>query len=919
LSILEELQEKLKEEQWTRATIENFSIQSLHKLLTEILNQKKENEVIDICLEFLKHSPKSITALYLLGFLAYEMENKENSLYLQQLLDIFKENKKIGNVELLAEKILEKDPNNNHVLQTLLGVYTDLKKDKERLSVLHKLIKIDMKNGQIAQKLAEYYESHPSGDVKDSDKTVSNKTRYYQLALRRYAKTQNTPKIEEVWKKIVPTNLNKINFFLNISMDIADYNLELAINLLLNLLEALESQKMFNEAVFIAKKILVLDADNAKVREKLTSLYKKHYKDQPSLKACLKNSGLENPQIPLEGAIKKFEKEILFHKNRYVSHKTWGIGVIKEIEKDYFILDFDTKKDHKMSYTMALSSLTPLADDHIWVLKKLGKIKDFSSEQDITFLLLTILRSFPGKNLSIDDFKDELVPDIVPIKSWNTWWNKAKEILKEQPFIGSIKEGRPKYFIRSINIRFEEEIIEKFHQSKKFEEKFKYFEKLKKDIADLDEFADEFKEMVAYFESVLELPRFEFDDKVISFILLKKIEKTEPWALTNKEGSVSINDFMDEEKLFHFLTQNHRVEYKKELIQLVLQYHPHYLSLMKEILFQDHSQIADFLMEQLEKNLSQAEIKEIIDQGVHNIFRENPTMTMWFLHYLLSKRNFVQYDFDEDSLYVEVLYRIDTLGKLANQKKFNWFRPFLYTAELKKILSSANDILFSQTQFIDYIKNHPSREYIEKIYQLTKSSLGLIPKKKIELMKAILDKHPDIDDSSQIEEMKVVEINYFANDKIFTTQEGLERQQKRLLELQKERSLNLIELEKAREKGDLRENAEYQAAREKDNLLNAAIIELAEQIHIAQVLDFSDISGERVIPGTKVTLEREGNQETYSILGFWDTQEENKIIAYNSPLAKGIIGLTIEDTVELDLGSKIQIRILAIEPLKKVK
>lgn len=914
MNIINELQEKLKEEQWTRASVDNFNIQTLNALLSGIIEQHKEKEAEAICTEFLKNSSKSIIALYLAGFIAYETGNKENTLYLQQLLEFFRENKKMGNVELLAQQILEKDPRNIYVLQTLLGVYTDLKQDKERVNILHQLIKIDTTNGQLAQKLAEYYEQHPS---KDTDKEISSKTRYYQLALRRYTKTQNIPKIEEIWKKLTHSNFDKINFFLNIAANVADYNLELAVTLLFNLLEILENQKMYDEALFIAKKILVLDDNNSKMRDKMISIYKLKYKDVPSLQTCLNNSDIENRKVPLENAIRKFEKEILFQKNGYVSHKTWGIGIIKEINEEFFILDFDDKKNHQMSYIMALNSLIPLGNDHIWVLQKLNKIEGFSTEEEITQLLLTVLRSFPHKNLSIDDFKKELMDIVIPMKSWNNWWNKAKIILKEQPFIGTIKEGRPKYFIRSINIRFEEELIEKFHSSKKFEEKLKIFEKFKKDISNLDEFADEFKEMVGYFESVLHSPKFEFDNKAISYTILKKIEKTDSWALAKNSSPEIIEELFDDQSLFDFLTHNYRAEYKKDFIQLVLKHHPQHLSLMKSILFQDHNQIADFLMEFLEENLSEQEIKDILDQGVHNIFRENPAMTIWFLQYLLLKDNFHRFQFDKDMLYIEVLYRIDTLGKLASQKKFNWFRPALYTVELKKILQLANDILFSKTDFVNHILNHSSLEYVEKIYQLVKSSLGLIPKKKIDLMKAILNQHPHIDNNALVD-AKLIEVDYFASNKIFTTQEGFERQQKRLLELQKERSENLIELEKAREKGDLRENAEYQAAREKDSLLSASIGELGEQLHISQILDFSDISGEYVIPGTKVTLERDGNKESFTILGFWDTQEENKIIAYNSPLAKGIIGLGLQETVELELGGqKSLIKIISISPYKK--
>ena len=80
------------------------------------------------------------------------------------------------------------------------------------------------------------------------------------------------------------------------------------------------------------------------------------------------------------------------------------------------------------------------------------------------------------------------------------------------------------------------------------------------------------------------------------------------------------------------------------------------------------------------------------------------------------------------------------------------------------------------------------------------------------------------------------------------------------------------------------------------------------------------ISGEEVAPGTTVSLTRNGKKEKYTILGYWDTDENNHIIAYNSPLAKAIMGAQINEEREIELGGEeVIFKILDIQPYRPKK
>ncbi len=107
------------------------------------------------------------------------------------------------------------------------------------------------------------------------------------------------------------------------------------------------------------------------------------------------------------------------------------------------------------------------------------------------------------------------------------------------------------------------------------------------------------------------------------------------------------------------------------------------------------------------------------------------------------------------------------------------------------------------------------------------------------------------------------------------------------------------ELEIARAHGDLRENADYDAAKEKQGLLEANIREFEDRLARANVIDISKLSGDRVVFGATVLLydvERDSEREI-SIMGEYEADPREGRISINSPLARGLIGKEVDDCV----------------------
>ena len=130
-------------------------------------------------------------------------------------------------------------------------------------------------------------------------------------------------------------------------------------------------------------------------------------------------------------------------------------------------------------------------------------------------------------------------------------------------------------------------------------------------------------------------------------------------------------------------------------------------------------------------------------------------------------------------------------------------------------------------------------------------------------------------------------------DKIPFTFSGLEKIKLELDSLKKiDRPQVIQAISVAREHGDLKENAEYHAAKEKQAFIEGRITELEDVTSRAEVINLTKLSGETVTFGTKVSIvDEENEQETnYQIVGPYEANLEEGLISVASPIAKALIG-----------------------------
>ncbi len=131
-----------------------------------------------------------------------------------------------------------------------------------------------------------------------------------------------------------------------------------------------------------------------------------------------------------------------------------------------------------------------------------------------------------------------------------------------------------------------------------------------------------------------------------------------------------------------------------------------------------------------------------------------------------------------------------------------------------------------------------------------------------------------------------------------------------------ERPKNMRDIEEARGHGDLSENAEFHAAKERQSLLDVQIREIEDRLARAQIIDISQLSGDKIVFGATVHLSDSdtGDNVVYQIVGDHEAEPKNGKISISSPVARALIGKCEGDEVQVHTPTGVRtLEVLSVE------
>ena len=880
-ALVKSVQEMLNEEKWTRAAISNYTKNNLTELATKVEEAVSSNcvdEIKAICDDHLSHTKNSIIALYLSGMLGLKKKTLDNSSIIN-LVTIFQDNHKTPIVVYLCESILAEDETNKFALRTLAECYKEDNNDKI-WEVYEAIVKLDYEEADIAKILAEHFESEGK-----SEESID----YYKKALLRYVAKKSANQIKEIWSILVKLIPEEIDFFLLVQRKIAKTISEDKSALLMQELYIYyKDAEKWDIAIDILKLLLNIDEKDSWARKEIVDCFRGKYATHSQLEDYIRVSNLNQGWRNVFEAISDFEKHIAFDAKNFVFHRSWGVGIIRKVANDNISINFGKKHGVKdMSLKMAVDALQPLAKDHIWVLKATKSKEELSKlvKSDIQWALKTIIKSF-GNNCDFKRIKMELVPAILTAGEWTSWSTKARKIIDTDSTFGVNPNDITMYNVRERAISTEEKLANEFKAQKNF---FARIDILMKFAKEADTESDLFTDMFGYFTGYLRAFSSVNEQIMASFLVVRRIMTEHPHLTQPQQYTFAqlFEVIENPQQMYLDLkdTKNTylREDYLKCIKDLLPNWSEVYIALFPTVL---HKSMLDILIREGHTE----SVKKLAINAFEN-YKDFREAVVFFFRESQEEEWFKETKISYEKQLITLIHIINvTFKEIENHRE---------TTENKKINKQIQTLLFKDDTLLNYLLSNDT-DTITRIYTLVDDVKDLDPVIKMRMRNKILEKNPDFKFYGT-EEKTVTAKGLIVTSKMY----ALKKEQLDHI-LHVEIPENAKEIGDARDLGDLKENAEYIAAKEKQAQLAITASKLQDEIDRAQIFDPTTITTARVSFGTTVSLKNNNTNENeeFTILGPWESDPENKIISYMSPFGNAILNSKEGESISFEINER---------------
>ncbi len=695
---LQKLENVFSEELLIRKQNRNYTIKDFEEL-SSIINEIKDIEDIEAAITLSKkqieRNQQNMAALYSFSLLNFNTKNYTESAF-ERILASFKKFENWAVVEYLSKEILD-HYESDYALRYLAHCYEFTKKKEEALAIWERLIKFDTSNPELPEKVAHLKEEAGKFDEAQS---------YYKIAFERNLIKQRA--IAEVnIKKVLELKPNNFSYLVKNELALAQLvNADVMIDTWKILFFYYFENGLNKEALNTIKHLLhyeqsIVKQNNKKAkffRHRLVEVYEALYPNHTLIEKIKEISNIINVFKEPKECIEIFEKYIQYDKGKYVIHRQFGVGKIREITIDSVIIKFVSQEElRKMTFDMAIKSLKTLeADDiNVWKAYKITEIKKLA-EDNPTEVLEIILKH--TKSITTKDLKLEIVPSIIAEVAYTKWLEQAKKKVRAST---SVKFEKNNFLSNKDALSYDIETVKKFEAASEFLSKYQiYMEYLH---YSKDTKSDESNKMYNYFKETANNEDGSELARITSTILLKL------------HGDSNTPDL---DKLISNVT-NHTAIYEvlpsasyreKYIASLNKTYGDDSDAIICKMLYSSHVKNHYLIVSKLinEKKVPLLE-KTIADIFLH--YKEHPESFLYFSQKILDGeyidaigRNI---NINLEILMADMLSLIPYLNKLSDKKEA--------ALHSRKMLKTVYELIFEKEHLVHFIKNE-AEDSVKKIY-----------------------------------------------------------------------------------------------------------------------------------------------------------------------------------------------------------
>jgi transcription elongation GreA/GreB family factor len=573
----------------------------------------------------------------------------------------------------------------------------------------------------------------------------------------------------------------------------------------------------------------------------------------------------------------------------YCQHRGWGFGKIIELDPVFgrLRIDFPGKPGHSMDLDFAAESLKPIPRDHILVRKAedLEGLRQLAAGHHLELVKL-VLHSYGGE-ATVDAIQQVLVPEVIA-SDWKKWWETAKrEMKKDGHFQAPVKRSEPVVY-QAQEVPLQERLMADFRAAKGLKARLVAGAELLRNLEDLTDKQAVVVEAVAMLNSEIASHQRTMSALAVEGIFTRD-DLCTAVGLTPTPGELTTLDVWAQvEYPARVLEQIPAPKHKRALQSFKaakgVLWHEALLAVVNAVSAKLCGECVILLVEEGKLERLKDHLARLISQ--HQASSE---LLLWLAKE--GSENFA------DSLGPEAFRAMLAAIErdLFNEKKANRLRDYILDdPDLLGALIASTDVEIIK-DVTRALQLSPSFGDMDK-----RSLLARIVKQVPAVQALITGEHGKQDYS------------------LIVSWESLERRKREYDELvQKTIPANSRDIALARSYGDLSENHEYKAAKERHGLLMRKKTELEGLLVRARGTDFANPRTEAVSIGTVARLMdlTTLQPECYSILGAWDSLPEKHILSYHSPLAQSLLGKKVGDEIQFESeGTTRRCRVEAIEP-----
>jgi transcription elongation GreA/GreB family factor len=577
-------------------------------------------------------------------------------------------------------------------------------------------------------------------------------------------------------------------------------------------------------------------------------------------------------------------------------HKSWGFGRVAEwsLLTGQIVVDFESKKGHVMQAQYAADTLQPIPSSHI-LAKKISEPEAIKTlaQQDPASLLRDILRDHGGK-ATIDQISASLAPQIFDSATFKKWWDGAKKKLKADGHFQLPSKRTEPVVLLAARLVPGKGLIEKFRGARHLKDQVAALDQITRALDDLAHEVEELQALAAQIEDAAHKGRKLQSAQAVELLLARDEILARHQALKPGKDAPQVGDILrgEQSRLAELLAALPAAKQRRCIEQLPEAFGERWVETALRLTQNVPARLVVEIARLLEKEGRSEELGAALARSI-----SERSASSEILAWLCKERGGPFPDLFGADLFGAVLSALER-DQLAEKRGARLHDVLLEDRSL------VGDLLESAEP--DRVRDAMRRLLLTPVFDdLNKRSL----------LARIVKLYPEIQSmiSGQAEERE---------ETLTVSWASLERRKAEFEDLvNRQIPQNTKDIAIARSYGDLRENFEFKSAKEQQRVLMRRRAEAERDLFRARGTNFENPDSTQVSIGTVVTFQDSaGVEETYTLLGAWDSAPELGIISYKAVIGQALLGKSPGDKAQLptETGSR-SVTIRKIEPFRDLE